>query len=132
MALTIGQWVFFCIILLCAILGAIGLFYNDCPGSGLAVLLIGAGIAIGFLLYTNWWNTSTASGARSYKDYESNLNNGLDRTLKIYAEDGRMIYSYEGKIDIEDNENYILFEDENGKRHIIYYGIQDTVIIEEK
>lgn len=132
MTLTIGQWIFFGIIIICVIVIAIALFYNEYPGIGFTVLLIGLAIAVGFMLYTNWWNTSTASGARNYKDYESNLNNGLDRTLKIYAEDGRMIYSYEGKIDIEDNENYILFEDENGKRHIIYYGIQDTVIIEEK
>ena len=80
----------------------------------------------------SWYNTHTAQGARNMKDYKSNLNNGLERTVEIYAEDGRQIYHYEGKVDIEDNENYILFEDEQGKRHIIYYGALDTVIIEEK
>ena len=40
----------------------------------------------------------------------------------------------EGKVDIESNhtDNYIKFESEEGKRYIIYYGIQDTITIIEK
>lgn len=38
------------------------------------------------------------------------------------------------KVDIESNheDNYIKFDDENGKRYIIYYGITDTIQIIEK
>lgn len=89
------------------------------------------GIIIGIVA---WYNTNTESGMRALKENASNLHGGLEREIIINAEDGREIYRYEGKIDIESDhsDNYILFDDENGKRHIIYYGIQDTVMIIEK
>lgn len=84
----------------------------------------------------NWWHNNTASGARAWKDYKSEFNNGVNREITITAEDGREIFHYEGKIDIEtsheNSENYILFESEEGFRYIIYYGVQDTVLIVEK
>ena len=82
----------------------------------------------------NWYNTSTASGVRSYKDWQSELNNGINREIIITAEDGREIFHYEGKVDIESNheDNYIKFEGEDGRRYMIYYGIQDTILIIEK
>lgn len=84
----------------------------------------------------SWWNTHTASGARSVKEYQSEFNNGLEREITITAEDGREIFHYEGKVDIEtkhdENANYILFESEEGQRYLIYYGITDTVLIIEK
>lgn len=82
----------------------------------------------------NWYNTNTANGQRHYKDFESNINGGLNREITITAEDGREIFHYEGKVDIESNhtDNYIKFESEDGKRYIVYYGIQDTITIIEK
>lgn len=84
----------------------------------------------------SWWNTHTASGVRSVKEYKSEFNNGLEREITITAEDGREIFHYEGKVDIETkhdgNANYILFESEEGQRYLIYYGITDTVLIIEK
>ena len=133
MTLTIGQWFIAGVLAIITIFLGIYLYKDYAEGATVAVtFIIGAIITVGYVLFMNWYNTSTADGARTMKDYKSNLNNGLERTVEIYAEDGRQIYSYEGKIDIEDNPNYILFEDENGKRHIIYYGALDTVIIEEK
>lgn len=84
--------------------------------------------------FMNWYNTNTASGIRAYKDHKSNLSNGIDREITITAEDGREIFHYEGKVDVESNhtDNYIKFESEEGKRYIIYYGIQDTITIIEK
>ena len=81
-----------------------------------------------------WYNTNTASGQRAVKDFKSNINNGIDREITITAEDGREIFHYEGKVDIESNheDNYIKFDSEEGKRYIIYYGIQDTIKIIEK
>ncbi len=81
-----------------------------------------------------WQHTNTASGIRAMKDYRSELSNGIDREITITAEDGREIFHYEGKVDIESNhtDNYIKFESEDGKRYIIYYGIQDTITIIEK
>lgn len=81
-----------------------------------------------------WYNTHTASGIRNLKDTQSEINNGITREIVITAEDGREIFRYEGKVDVESNheDNYIKFEGEDGKRYIIYYGIQDTITIIEK
>ena len=89
---------------------------------------------VGLMVGLSWYNTSTASGIRAYTDFESNMDNGIDREITITAEDGREIFHYEGKVDIESNhqDNYIKFEGEDGKRYIIYYGIQDTITIIEK
>ena len=49
----------------------------------------------------------------------------------IYDINGNVITTYTGKFDIEtDNEKYILFDDEDGLRHIIYYTT-GTVIVNE-
>lgn len=86
------------------------------------------------VIATGWYNTHTATGQRALKDNKSNINNGIEREILITAEDGREIFRYEGKVDIESNhtDNYIKFESEEGKRYIIYYGIQDTIQIIEK
>lgn len=70
---------------------------------------------------------------RGLRDIQSNYSQGITRTISITAEDGREIYYYHGTIDIELNgeERKIKFEDENGKRQIIIYGVQDTVTIIE-
>lgn len=78
-----------------------------------------------------WFFSYTAAGARMTKDFKSGLH-GLEREITITAEDGREIYHYSGKCDIETQDKYILFEDENGKRQTIYWGALDTIIIQEK
>lgn len=67
---------------------------------------------------------------RQQKDIQSDC---IHRTITVTAEDGREIYAYEGTIDLEidGEERKIKFEDENGNRQIIIYGIQDTVTIIE-
>ena len=86
------------------------------------LLIIGGGF---------WYCNNTAGGIRAMKDQQSNLSNGLMREITITAEDGREIFHYVGKCDIETNGNYILFEDENGLRQMIYWGITDTIIVSE-
>ena len=98
------------------------------------ILITGAvGTLISVLLtgFCIWFFNSTATGARMEKDFKSGLH-GLDREITITAEDGREIYHYSGKCDIETQDKYILFEDENGKRQTIYWGALDTIIIQEK
>lgn len=95
----------------------------------LTVLILGL-IIFGFV---GWYNTHTASGKRALKDTKSELNDGINREITITSEDGRQIFYYKGKVDIESNheDNYIKFESEDGRRFIVYYGIQDTIVIEE-
>lgn len=72
----------------------------------------------------------TESTKRSIKDTKSEWTGGLNRKVTVYAKDGTVIQTYEGKLDIEDTEagNKIKF-DLNGKRVILYNA---TVIVEEK
>ena len=131
--MLIGQWIFLGFIAAIGIVIAIGCFACESPVGGLATILIATFLIGGLALAFRWHNTSTASGLRAVKDQQSELSNGLERSIVVTAEDGREIYRYEGKCDIEtDNGNYILFEDANRKRVIIYKGVQDTIIITEK
>lgn len=74
--------------------------------------------------------TGCAGLTRMGKSIGSDLTGGLDRVVTVYDQNGNVIQTYEGKIDIEDTdyENKILF-DLNGKRIVIYNSI---VIVEEK
>lgn len=131
---TIGNYVFlgFLAIVLIAISISIGVC-TDSVAFGISSGIISIAIFIGAIFGINWYNTSTASGIRAYKDYQSNMSNGIEREITITAEDGREIFHYKGKVDVESDhtDNYIKFESEEGKRYMIYYGITDTIVIKE-
>lgn len=137
MALTFGNWVALFIIFVFCAGGAICIAisnYDVTPKNILLCLLIPFAICVVIALVLNWYHLNMASGIRAYKDYQSEIENGIDREITITAEDGREIFYYEGKVDVESNheDNYIKFEGEDGRRFIIYYGIQDTIKIIEK
>jgi hypothetical protein len=93
-------------------------------------VLLAAALIIGPFVYMK-----TETGKRALKDQQSNFNNGIERVVKVYDVSGELIEQYEGKFDIEtsnvNNTPYIVFDDENGKRHIIYYTT-GTIIVDEK
>lgn len=68
----------------------------------------------------------TASCDRELKDISSDWGGGLNRVINIYSMDGKLIATHEGKIDIEDRENSILF-DLDGKRYVYYNAIIEVV-----
>ncbi len=73
----------------------------------------------------------TEEQARELKDAQSNYYGGLNRVVNVYDQNGKVIKSYEGRIDIapeSDGGGKVKFE-LNGKRVIIYNA---TVIAEEK
>lgn len=79
-----------------------------------------------------WYRLNSESGRRALKDQQSNLSGGIERTVSVYDVNGQLIKEYSGKFDIEtDRESYILFDDEDGNRHIIYYTT-GTIIVDEK
>ena len=132
---TIGQWIGLVFTFIILVLISIGIwFYNESWIAGIVSIVVSIGLTVALGFGLNWYNTSTASGIRNFKDNQSNLSNGIEREITITAEDGREIFHYEGKVDVESNhtDNYIKFESEEGKRYIIYYGIQDTITIIEK
>lgn len=131
--MLIGQWIFLGIIFVIGVAVSCVAFTGDSYAGGVIAILVTViliGSLVGLFL---WYNSSTASGIRAVKDQQSELGNGIDRTIVVTAEDGREIYRYDGRCDIETNSSdYILFEDENKKRVIIYKGVQDTIVIQEK
>ena len=129
--MTVGAWVLVIFIGLLSIgAGAlIGSGQNDGQGAiiGILIGIIITGIILGGML---WYYNSTAAGARALKTQESNFNNGINRKVTVYDMEVDVIQEYEGKFDIEYNDDRILFDDENGLRHVIYYPT-GTVIIDE-
>ena len=135
--MTIGWWIVAGVIGVIGIVVTIGVGYCAWENGDsvflrcLVAILITAVLFGGTIGVGAWYCNCTADGARAMKDQESNLNNGLHREIIVIAEDGREIFYYKGKCDIETNGNYILFEDEEGLRQMIYWGITDTIIISE-
>lgn len=133
MAITLGNIIFLIFLFL---MGAVLAVFTGAGSSIKNGVICGAVtiiLCLVMMFILSWYNTSTAQGIRNYKDFKSNMSNGIEREIIITAEDGREIFKYSGKVDIESNhtDNYIKFESEEGKRYIIYYGIQDTILIRE-
>lgn len=134
-------WTIAIIILTAGIGGAVGLllyrkserkYRKGYKGTGPIVgaiisLLVAILIASGML----FWLYNTESGARAIKDTQSDFSGGIERTVTVYDIDGEIIQQYSGKFDVSYDSNRIKFDDENGKRHIIYYTT-GTVIIDEE
>lgn len=134
-------WTIAIIILIAGIGGAAGLliyrksekeydknYKGVAPIVGAIVSLLLAALISGGMLF---WLYSTESGARAIKDTQSNFNGGIERTITVYDVDGEIIQQYSGRFDVAYDSERIKFDDENGKRHIIYYTT-GTVIIDEE
>ena len=131
--MTIGWWIFLGVALIGGIALGAFIIYDGNVGGGMGTILGAVILSILIACFGFWWCNNTADGARALKDQHSNFNNGLNREIVVLAPDGREIFYYKGRCDIESDhsDNYILFEDEDGLRRIVYYGITDTVLIME-
>lgn len=131
--MTIGLWVVAIVVGIIGSLVSVIMFWwaDDNPVGCMVGILITVFVVLLIIGGGFWYCNNTAGGARAMKDQQSELQNGLMREITITAEDGREIFHYVGKCDIETNGNYILFEDENGLRQMIYWGITDTIIVSE-
>ena len=131
--MTIGWWITLGIVLISGIAFGAFLIYDGAVGGGIGTIFGAIVLSILIGCFGFWWCNNTAEGTRAMKDQRSNFNNGLNREIIVLAADGREIFHYKGKCDIESDhtDNYILFEDEEGLRRMIYYGITDTVLIME-
>lgn len=126
--MTVGGWILFLLLTGCIVgCGALIGLAVDHAGIG-AVVSIPFVIVLlaGMLFYYN----GTAAGGRAFKSQQSNFNKGIERVVKVYDVNGKLIQEYDGKFDIEYDDDRIVFDDENNKRHIIYYPT-GTIIIDE-
>lgn len=72
-------------------------------------------------------STGCASCQRSCKDCASDVNGGLERTIKVYTLDGTLIAEYEGKFDLAEREDGCIEFEYNGKRIIYYNALVEVV-----
>ena len=127
--MTIKGWAIFGIVTACVIVfTAVGfLFVNENMArskkrifTSLGVVLVAGSLIIGAFAGLHWYYTETAEGRRAVIDQQSNINNGLERTINILNADGEVIRTYTGVIDIEGNDGgYVVF-DYNGRRYTYY------------
>ena len=103
---------------------------KDKKGISIGVTLAGLLIIIGSWAIGIWYFNGTEAGKRALKTQESNFNGGIKRRVTVYDVEGDMIAEYEGKFDIEYDDDRILFDDEQGLRHIIYYPTGNVIIDE--
>lgn len=68
-----------------------------------------------------------ASFDRLGTDVKSDLNGGLNRIINVYTADGKIIASYEGRIDIETNDGGYVKFDYDGKRYVYYNCFVETI-----
>jgi hypothetical protein len=68
-----------------------------------------------------------ASMDRLGTDIKSDMNGGLNRIINVYTADGKIIASYEGRIDIETNDGGYVKFDYDGKRYVYYNCFVETI-----
>lgn len=127
--MTIEGWAIFGIVTACVIVftAVAFLFVNENMArskkrifTSLGVVLVAGSLIIGAFAGLHWYYTETAEGRRAVIDQQSNINNGLERTINILNADGEVIRTYTGVIDIEGNDGgYVVF-DYNGRRYTYY------------
>ena len=89
------------------------------------IIILAAAWAIGA-----WYFNGTEAGKRAIKTQQSNFGGGIERRITVYDVEGDVIATYEGRFDIEYDNDRILFDDEEGLRHIIYYPTGNVIVDE--
>jgi len=97
---------------------------------GLSIIIIFIVGIVGVWIGGNWYYNHTERGKRAMKSQESNFNGGITREVNVYDMNGDVIVTYRGKFDVEHDADKVLFDDESGKRHIIYYTT-GTITVDE-
>lgn len=129
--MTISGFIVFILLTLCIIAVAyvIGCLIDTKAGMIISTI-IGLVICIAMWGLGFWYYNNTESGKRAFKTQESNLSGGIERKVTVYDVEGDAIAEYQGKFDVEYDNDRILFDDENGCRHIIYYPTGNVIIDE--
>lgn len=105
--------------------------FENSKVAGSISLIITLLLTIGLIAGGFWYFNNTESGKRSIKDIQSNVNKGIERVVTVYDVNGKEIKKYEGRFDVSYDSDRIKFDDEQGKRHIVYYTT-GTITIDEK
>ena len=71
--------------------------------------------------------SSCSSCERACKDYASDFSGGLNRIINIYDMNGKIIKTYEDKIDLEMNDSGVVKFELNGKRYMYYNAFVEVI-----
>lgn len=71
--------------------------------------------------------TGCASWDRMVTDLKSDIDGGMQRTIKVYTANGDLIAEYEGKIDLDVNDGGYVKFDYDGKRYIYYNCFVESI-----
>lgn len=126
--MTVGGWILFAIVSFLILSIGVAIFSElDEWWIRVIVVLIAAVLIAGLYFGMTWWYTNTASGSRALIDEQSNLSNGMERTITVYTADGQVIARYSGRIDLAANSGgYVKFDFE-GKRYIYYNCFVESI-----
>ena len=132
--MTIGAWVGFWVIV--AVIAAVAISIIAVNGGNETVIIPTIVTALALIIWIffamKWWYSCTESGKRAMKTQVSNFEGGIKRSVKVYDAVGNVIQEYTGTFDVDfgGDEKRILFDDQDGYRHVIYFKT-GTVIVEE-
>jgi len=98
-------------------------------GSILSLIVIG-GVIFGGV----WWINNTAHGARMQLTWEAEMNVGLQRNVQVFTATGELVYEYQGRFDVDQNDNRIIidiFNEDNQPRRVYISAPAGVVIISQ-
>ena len=132
--MTIGA-VIVCILVTILIVGFGGyIIYESVqtnePGAAIITFVIAGAIIAGMWVGGSWYYSHTESGKRAIKTQDSNIHGGIEREIIVYDMEGDEIERFRGRFDVDYGDERIMFDDENGSRHVIYFK-SGTVIVNE-
>ncbi|MBO4864870.1 MAG: hypothetical protein J5517_10935 [Eubacterium sp.] len=117
----------FLTIVVAVVVGAVCVYYKKARIVSVisGIILLAAAWSIGV-----WYYNGTEAGKRAIKTQQSNFGGGIERRITVFDVEGDIIATYEGRFDIEYDDDRILFDDEEGLRHIIYYPTGNVIVDE--
>lgn len=129
--MTVGGWILYGVLVITTGIVTVCVTVEaDNTSTKIISFVISAIVIISLTIGMRWYYSNTESGKRAMKSQESNFNAGIERRVEVYDVEGELIKEYEGKFDVTYDDDRILFDDEKGKRHVIYYST-GTVVIDE-
>lgn len=126
--MTVGGWILFAIVSFLILSIGVAIFSELDEWWIRVIVVLIAAVLIAVLYFgMTWLYNNTASGSRALIDEQSNLSNGMERTITVYTADGQVIARYSGRIDLAANSGgYVKFDFE-GKRYIYYNCFVESI-----
>ena len=126
--MTVGGWILFGIVSFLILCIGVAIFSElDKWWHGVITVMIMAALIAGLYFGMTWYFNNTASGSRALIDEQSNLSNGMERTITVYTADGQVIAQYSGRIDLAANSGGYVKFDFDGKRYIYYNCFVESI-----